>query len=326
MSNRIWLTSRLGAGVVRNTGRAVKSIRLGDHVVLSYASCGDCRSCVTRKPYQCYTAQQQNFGGRRADRSSTIQGIIEDDHSPVSSQQVGCLMFGQSSFSSTTIARECSCVPVDKHLPLETICALGCGFQTGSGAVYNLVKPLQRAIRHVAIFGIGGVGCAAILAANQLRETAKANFSIVAIDIHGNRLELARELGATETINSSTDDLVARVQTITKGEGFDAAIDCTGVIPVVKNMVSVVGVGGIAVQVGGPPPGKTVPIDAFDMLIKCKSYVGCHQGNAYSKEVRFIVRSIRHLEVLTYTVHPLARRFVLEGALSSGEAAEKVCC
>jgi aryl-alcohol dehydrogenase len=67
-------------------------------------------------------------------------------------------------------------------------------------------------------------------------------------------------------------------------EGVDAAIDCTGALPVINEMIELLGSGGVAVTVGGPPPGTEASIDVFDMLIKCKTYSGCHQGNAYSKD------------------------------------------
>lgn len=175
---------------------------------------------------------------------------------------------------------------VDKKLPLSTICALGCGFQTGSGAIYNVVKPTEREIQSLAIFGIGGVGCAAIMAARQLSaSTPQKPFSITAIDINSDRLEFAKELGATHTINSrETASLQAIVLDITNGNGFDAVVDCTGAIPVISEMIGLIGPGGIAVTVGGPPPGKKIEVDVFDMLIKCKTYCGCHQGHAYSKD------------------------------------------
>lgn len=245
--------------------------------MLSYNSCGQCRSCRAKHPYQCFTAQEQNFGGKRRDGSRTI--VAQDE-------EFSTCFFGQSSFCNPAIVQEASCVKVDKKLPLNTICALGCGFQTGSGAIYNVVKPIERKIQSLAIFGIGGVGCAAIMAARQL-STSKlgGSISIIAIDINNDRLEFAKELGATHAINSrEAGSLQAAVLDITNGNGLDAVVDCTGAIPVINEMIGLIGPGGIAVTVGGPPPGKKVEVDVFDMLIKCKTYCGCHQGNAYSKE------------------------------------------
>jgi aryl-alcohol dehydrogenase len=266
----------IGAGVVRATGSQVSSIKSGDHVVLSYNFCTSCRSCEDEKPYQCEYAQRMNFGGSRSDGSSTIVG---------DSERISTCFFGQSSFCNPTIAQEASCVKIDKSLPLSVVCALGCGFQTGTGAIYNVVGPVERNLKNILIFGIGGVGCAAIMAAHQLTTSSGMPLGIIAADINESRLALAKDLGATHTIDSragSTQDAVMR---LTKQWGVDAVIDCTGSPTVINEMLGLLGPGGIAVNVGGPSPGTKVAVDVFDMLIKCKTYSGCHQGNAYSKTV-----------------------------------------
>ncbi|OAP55114.1 aryl-alcohol dehydrogenase [Fonsecaea erecta] len=265
-----------GAGVVRMVGSEVKDVQPGDHVVLSYNSCGTCRSCKGEKPYQCDNAESMNFGGSRPDGSQTVTS---------DSETIRTCFFGQSSFCSPAIVQEASCVKVDKSLPLKVICALGCGFQTGTGAVYNVVDPQQRNIRHIAIFGVGAVGCAAIMAASHLATSSSAApaFEIIAIDINDSRLELAKELGATRVINSRQGTAREAIMEITNNEGLDAAVDCTGVLAVINEMIALVGPGGIAVSVGGPPPGIKASVDVFGMIIKSKTYSGCHQGNAFSK-------------------------------------------
>lgn len=140
----------------------------------------------------------------------------------------------------------------------------------------------------MVIFGMGGVSCAALMTANHLarpQPDSERFFQIIVVDINADRLDLAKELGATVTINSATDLLRDIIMQVTNGEGVDAAIDCTGLIPIIKEMIELQDPGGTAVTVGGPPPGKTIPVDIFDMLIRCKTYTGCHQGNAYSKTV-----------------------------------------
>lgn len=166
------------------------------------------------------------------------------------------------------------------------VCTLGCGFQTGAGSVFNVIKPVQRKVRYLAVFGAGGVGFAAIMAAHFLRnENPSVLEAIIAVDVQEARLDLAKQLGATHIINSRTDDLRKRIAEITDDENLDAAVDCTGVIPVVNDMISLIGPGGLAVTVGGPTPGLTASVDVFDMLIGAKTYRGCHQGNAYAKDV-----------------------------------------
>ncbi|KAL5584160.1 hypothetical protein FOVSG1_015511 [Fusarium oxysporum f. sp. vasinfectum] len=108
-------------------------------------------------------------------------------------------------------------------------------------------------------------------------------FDIIAIDLVDNRLEFAKELGATHVINSGQQNLNKVITQVTNGDLLDAAIDCTGSLAVINDMIKLTGKGGIAVTVGGPPPGEKVSVDVFDMLISCKTYCGSHQGNACSK-------------------------------------------
>ncbi|RMJ02442.1 hypothetical protein BHE90_016256 [Fusarium euwallaceae] len=264
-----------GAGIVRAVGPGVKDYQPGDHVILSYNFCKSCRSCQEGQPYQCHTAQEQNFGGSRPDGASTISG----------STFISTCFFGQSSFCNPAVVQEASCVKIDASLPLSVVCALGCGFQTGAGSVYNVVRPIERKARHLAVFGVGGVGCAAIMAANHLRTSSSSAeaFDIIAIDLVNSRLELAMELGATHVINPGQQNLGEVVVKVTQGDLLDAAVDCTGSLAVISEMITLTGRGGIAVSVGGPPPGDKVSVDVFDMLISCKTYCGSHQGNAYSK-------------------------------------------
>jgi aryl-alcohol dehydrogenase len=169
------------------------------------------------------------------------------------------------------------------------VCALGCGFQSGAGSIYNVIKPQERNTRYLAVFGIGGVGSAAIMAARHIAgKNSGILGAIIAVDVNDERLELAREIGATHVINSSKMDLKKSVLEITNNAGLDAAVDCTGVVPVINSMVALVGAGGISVSVGAPAPGSKTSLDVFDMLIQCKTYVGCHQGNSYAKEVSSI--------------------------------------
>ncbi|PYH76970.1 GroES-like protein [Aspergillus uvarum CBS 121591] len=265
-----------GAGVIRAVGSAVTDFVVGDHVVLSYNHCTTCSSCRSGKTFQCLEMRERNFGGQRADGSQTV---ISDD-----SNRISTCFFGQSAFCNPAVVQEACCVKVDKDLPLSVLCSFGCGFQTGTGSVFNVVRPVERKTRSLLVFGLGSVGVAAIIAAKILAEDNPGVLdTIIAVDIVDDKLSIALELGATHIINSAKEDLKGRLAEINNGEGLDAAIDCTGVIAVVNSMVSLVGAGGVAVTVGGPPPGLKASIDVFDVLINCKTYHGCHQGNAYSK-------------------------------------------
>jgi aryl-alcohol dehydrogenase len=151
-----------------------------------------------------------------------------------------------------------SCVKISKELNLKVVCALGCGFQTGAAGGFNVVKPMQRKVSNLAIFGVGAVGCAAITVVHYLSsKTQEPGIldKIIAINLNKSRLELAKELGAMHTICGSEEDAEDCLKEMTEGEGVDAAIDCTGVISVVEKVIECVGVGGLAVTVWGPIEG-----------------------------------------------------------------------
>ena len=278
---RLCTETHLGAGVVRAVGAGVEDLAEGDHVILSYNYCNSCHSCRTSRPYHCSEIYARNFGGKRSNGSSTI--ISEPEF-------VSTCFFGQSSFCNPTIAQAASCVKIDKALPLDIMCAMGCGFQTGAGSIYNIIKPQAREVRFLAVFGMGGVGSAAMMAARNIANQNPGTLeALVAVDIDDSRLALAQELGATHSINSTKVDLEKVLAEITNGHGLDAAVDCTGIVPVINSMIDMVGAGGLTVTVGAPAPGSTASVDIFNMLIQCKTYVGCHQGNSYAKEVRLLL-------------------------------------
>lgn len=197
-----------GAGVVERVGKKVKSVKRGDHVVLSYESCGRCRPCRKGRPMDCSRFYEANFGFKRLDGSNALQKSGVRGH-----------FFGQSSFASHSLATERNLVRVSKDLSLEVLAPLGCGMQTGAGAVMNsLAVPAGRAI---AVFGTGAVGLAAVMAARIVGATP-----IIGVDINPMRLQLALELGATHIIDNRDDDIAARIAAIT-GSGVDYVLEIT---------------------------------------------------------------------------------------------------
>lgn len=265
--------------MVREIGSAVRDISVGDHVLLSYSYCGACHSCTKQRPYQCIQMSERNFGACRRDGSLSITWNGTAVH--------GCF-FGQSSFSNPALVQETSCVRIDKKYPLEQLAPLGCGVQTGAGAVFNVVKPSENGTQSLLIFGIGGVGSAALMAAKVVNSDNPHLLStVIAVDMKDDRLLLAKKLGATHVIKSaSVEDTIAKVRRITSGEGVDAAIDCTGAIPIINAMINALGPGGAAVTVGAPPAMADMSIRVFPFINGCKTYRGSNQGNSYSKDVR----------------------------------------
>jgi aryl-alcohol dehydrogenase len=195
-----------GAGVVRATGRAVTGFKPGDHVVMSYPWCGTCPNCQTHRQSYCLHAGDLKHGGTRAD-GSTLHSL--------NGKPVYSAFFQQSSFGTFAIANERYAVKVRNDVPLDLLGPLACGGNTGAGAVLNVMKPKPG--DSIVIFGVGAVGLSATMAA----KIAGCD-PIVAVDVHEHRLEVARAVGATHTINhSGRTDVVAEIRKIT---GLGAAV------------------------------------------------------------------------------------------------------
>jgi aryl-alcohol dehydrogenase len=197
-----------GAGVVERVGRSVKSITRGDHVVLSYQSCGHCLQCRNGHPTDCDRFYEANFGFKRLDSSNALQRSGVRGH-----------FFGQSSFATHSLATERNLVTVSKDLSLEILAPLGCGLQTGAGTVVNSLKVPEGA--SIAIFGAGTVGMAAVMAAHIVGASP-----IIGVDIRPRRLQLALKLGATHGINNRRQNVAARIAKIT-GRGIDYVVETT---------------------------------------------------------------------------------------------------
>jgi aryl-alcohol dehydrogenase len=255
-----------GAGVVEAVGEHVENVIVGDHVVLSYAFCGSCDLCHSGHPAHCREVFPINFGGGRLDGSTSTtdaEGKSVHDH-----------FFGQSSFAEYAVVNRNNLVKVDKSLPLDILAPLGCGLQTGAGAVINAMK-VKPGSSFVA-FGAGTVGLASIMAAKIAGAT-----TIIASDINPNRLELAIELGATHIINSKEIDPIKAVQDITGG-GADFALECTGIPAVLRQAVDSLGFFGTCGIVGAPPLGATAELDVNMVMIHAKRVMGIVQGDSIS--------------------------------------------
>ncbi|MGH3260407.1 MAG: alcohol dehydrogenase catalytic domain-containing protein, partial [Trebonia sp.] len=156
-----------GAGVVEAVGAAVTRVAAGDHVAISYGSCGSCPKCLVGRPWVCHDFWGRNFAATRPDGTTalTADGGVVHSH-----------FFGQSSFATYAIATERNVVKLDPSVPLEIVAPFGCGIQTGAGAVLNAIRP--DAGTSIAVFGTGTVGLAAIMAAQVAGCT-----TIVGIDV-----------------------------------------------------------------------------------------------------------------------------------------------
>jgi aryl-alcohol dehydrogenase len=207
-----------GAGIVEAVGASVTSVTPGDHVVLSFNNCGDCPACNKgRLPY-CFNFGAHNMAGGRLDGSSAFIDA--------SGGRVGSHYFGQSSFASHTIVAQNSVVKVDRAYDLARLGPLGCGVQTGAGAVMNTlqVEPGSTFV----VTGAGALGLSAVMAAKVVGAG-----TIIAVDRHANRLELAEHFGATHAVSGTPAEITAQIQSITGG-GSDYAFDTTGNAVIVR--------------------------------------------------------------------------------------------
>lgn len=233
-----------GAGVVEAVGAGVTRLVPGDHVVLSGNSCGVCTRCLDARPTYCREAMRVAFGGARLDGSSPISQAGD---------RVAAMFFGQSSFATYALAPARSAVLLSKDVPLHLMGPLGCGVITGAGSVLEALR--LRPGQSIAVFGTGGVGLAAVMAA-RLAGARR----IVAVDMNRPRLELATELGATDTVpgGAGAEQALRDIEP----EGFDFAYVTADVPSVYATATTCLGVEGTLGYVVAPA-GEWTPDTGF---------------------------------------------------------------
>jgi aryl-alcohol dehydrogenase len=238
-----------GSGVVVKVGSAVKKVEPGDHVVLTYLNCGHCHPCKEGKSVYCLELFPRNFSCAREDGSTTLRKGDEVVHGN---------FFNQSSFASHALAAEGNVVKVAKDVDIELLGPLGCGIQTGAGAVINALHP--HAGSSIAIFGCGPVGLSAVMAA-----VLTGCATIIAVDTNEERLKMATELGATHTIDPTATNPVEAIQAIT-GSGAHYSLECTGLPQVTRQAVDCLTLTGVCGQIGAAPLGTECSIDMNNIL------------------------------------------------------------
>jgi aryl-alcohol dehydrogenase len=251
-----------GAGVVEKVGARVTKVKPGDHVVLAWDYCGACTSCKVGKELYCLNFFLHNFHGARPDGTITLRKGDQDIHGS---------FFCQSSFAEFALANERNVVKVRGDVPLEILGPMGCGVMTGAGAVMNSLRPRPGA--SIAIFGVGPVGMSAVLGAVVCGCT-----TIVAVDLNPDRLEMAKELGATHTVNASEVDPVAAILDITGG-GAAFSLECVGNPKVLRQAVDVLPRLGVCGLLGVVPPGTEVSLN-MDLLMNGRTVKGILGGDA----------------------------------------------
>jgi len=262
-----------GAGVVHAVGSAVRSLARGDHVVMSFPWCGSCVNCEQHMPSYCVHALSLKMKGVRADGST----LLSKNGRPIYSA-----FFQQSSFGTYALTQERYTVKVRKDAPLELLGPLACSGQTGAGAVFNVIKPKPG--EAIAVFGVGAVGLSALMAA----KIAGCD-PIIAVDIHKDRLTLARSLGATHTIDhSSCEEVVTEIRAIT-GIGVRNSIETSARPAVFREAAESVMPRGTCVLLGSARKGSEVSFE-MPFLQEGRVVRGVIQGDSIPTE--FIPRLV----------------------------------
>lgn len=254
-----------GSGIVEAVGANVTKVVPGDRVAMSYNSCGMCANCLSGNPGYCKKFFESNFSGARTDGSNAYAG-------EGGSEEVHGHFFGQSSFATYALARERNVVRIRDDVPLELVGPLGCGIQTGAGGVLNSLRP--EAGSAIAVFGTGTVGMSAIMAAKVAGCT-----TIIGIDIKPNRLELAKELGATHVINGEEGNSVERIKEITGG-GANYSLETTASPAVFRQSVDCLTQLGTCGLIGAAAVGTEAKVDISTMLLFGHRIQGIIEGDA----------------------------------------------
>jgi aryl-alcohol dehydrogenase len=253
-----------GAGVIEKVGAGIRHVEPGDHVVLTFLACGRCATCRDGAPAYCLNLFQLCFGGSRADGSSAI---CDARGGPLHGH-----FFGQSSFSTLAVANGRNVVKVRRDAPLALLGPLGCGIQTGAGAILNTLRP--AAGQSLAIFGAGAVGLSAVIAARLIEASP-----IIVIDVNPARLSLARELGADVVINAAETDVLADIQAASGG-GADFTLEASGLPLVLRQAIDALGQRGTCGIVGAPAFGSEGSFDITDLIVGGKTIRGIVEGDS----------------------------------------------
>lgn len=234
-----------GAGVVAELGPGVDFCKVGDHVVLSYNHCEACHGCHSGNTSECDGMIGLNFTGVQKGGGTRLH----KDGKPVST------FFGQSSFAQYAVTNRSNTIVIPNDVPVELFGPFGCGIQTGSGAVFYKLRPLPG--DSIAIFGCGSVGLSALLAAKACGCT-----TIVAVDVFDSKLALAKELGATHTVNVKNCNIVEEIKKIRQG-GVNYAVETTGSGKVLAQSLLCIASGGTTCLIGAANKDATISLDAL---------------------------------------------------------------
>jgi S-(hydroxymethyl)mycothiol dehydrogenase len=237
-----YLLGHEAAGVVEAVGDDVTGLAPGDFVILNWrAVCGQCRACRRGRPWYCFATHNAKQKMTLADGTVLSPAL------------------GIGAFAAKTLVAAGQCTKVNPEVKPEVAGLLGCGVMAGLGAALNTGEVGRG--DSVAVIGCGGVGCAAILGA-RLAGARK----IIGVDIDDRKLDWARELGATDTVNSTSTDPVEAIRELTEGNGADVVIEAVGRVETYKQAFYARDLAGTVVLVGVPTPEMRLELPLLDVF------------------------------------------------------------
>jgi Zn-dependent alcohol dehydrogenase len=300
------------AGEIVQVGEGVTDFEPGDHVVLAFVpACGDCTPCRRGRPALCEPGAAANTAG-------TLLSGARRFTDPVTGEQPHHHL-GVSAFAERIVVSAQSAVKVDPALPFELAALFGCAVLTGAGAAVNAtaIEPGDT----VAVFGLGGVGLAALMAAID------AGAIVIAVDRLPGKLELARELGAAHAL-PATDDVADQVRLLTVG-GVDHAFETVGSAMVLQHAYAATRRGGTTVTVGLPDPAQNLSIQAVSLVAEERTLKGSYLGSCVpARDIPLFIQ--RYLAGRLPVERLLTRRLHLDelnegfDRLARGEAVRQV--
>ncbi len=295
-----------GAGVITEVGTDVTSCAVGDHVVLSaLIHCGTCDNCLKGRPNLCMWGLETSFGCQNAD--GTLRATDAQGRELFQFSSLGTL-------SEELICSEKNAIKIPRDVALEAACLTGCGVLTGTSAVFNRAKVEPGS--SVVVIGCGGVGL------NVIQGAVLASAGrIIAVDLHDDKLDMARKFGATDTIsNESAEQVVAEVMELTDGEGANYAFEVVGVPELVRLGWDCLRVDGTLVAIGVHPSDSDATLPAGQFATTEKTLMSCLYGTSRpTKDIPLLVEMFRQgrLQLDELVTH----RFTLE---TINEAVEKM--
>ena len=250
------------AGVVEAIGPGVAGLAPGDHVVAAFVpSCGHCNPCAGGRPALCEPGFRANSAGTLLSGARRLHDAAGDVHHHL----------GVSGFAEYAVLSEHSLVRVPRDLPFAEAALFGCAVITGVGAVVNTAVMPRGAT--AAVVGLGGVGLAAVLAARMLEAR-----EIVAVDLNERKLAVAREFGATSSVNAASPDAVERVREITGG-GAGYAFEMAGSARALELAYRATARGGTTVTAGLPHPEQKVSLQHVSLVAEERTLKGSYLGS-----------------------------------------------